>query len=87
MLSPFIRFGADGLARVTTDGEDLLVDASIRSATSDGSGGVLYVRWEPGQVSGTTWWLPSDTETPGVVSDGFAGLAARLDDRLHRRSS
>jgi hypothetical protein len=84
--SRFIRFGADGLTRVTVDGEELLVDTPIGSATSDGSGGVLYTEWKAGVWkagvrNGTTRWLRPEADEPSFISDGFAGLAARLDGR------
>lgn len=76
-----LRYGADGLVRVNAADDDLLVDAPIRSAMSDGAGGVLYSLWEPGHLSGPTWWLPPGSDEPRRVSGDFPRLAASLDGR------
>lgn len=78
----FFRFGADGLVRVTDNGaEELLVDAPIGLATSDGAGGVLYSEWTPEWQTGPTWWLPDGHDDARVVADRVVGLPARLDGR------
>jgi peptidoglycan hydrolase-like protein with peptidoglycan-binding domain len=83
MPESYLRFGADGLVAVTGDGvEELLAEAPIGSATSDGAGGVLYTEWTPewrfGPTFGPTLWLPDGQDDAQV---GSLGLPARLDGR------
>lgn len=64
----YLQYGADGLAQVTSGGQRVLATGPVRWAASDGSGGVLFARWDP-QRFGPTWWLAGGSTVPRVVLD------------------
>lgn len=82
----YLRYGADGLVRVTGDTEEALVDGPVGFATSDGAGGVLYTEWNP-ELHPRTWWLARDAAEAVVVSDRYPDISARLDGRSVRVDS
>ena len=76
----YLRFGADGVVRVTADGtEQSLVEGPVGWATSDGSGGVLFTKWSAERF-GPTWWQSSNREDAVIASPGDDPLIpARLN--------
>ncbi len=78
----FLRYGSDGLIRVTGAGDEVLDDRPIANAMSDGAGGVLFVPWTPEWQAGSTWWLPDGHTDARVIADAVGVvLPARLDGR------
>ena len=76
----YLRFGADGVVRVTADGtEQWLVEGPVGWATSDGAGGALFTKWSAERF-GPTWWLSADRAQAVIASPGDAPLIpARLN--------
>lgn len=76
----YLRFGADGVVRVTVDGtEQRLVEGPVGWATSDGAGGVLFTKWSA-QRFGPTWWQSANREQAVIASPGDDPLIpARLN--------
>jgi peptidoglycan hydrolase-like protein with peptidoglycan-binding domain len=76
----YLRFGADGVVRVTADStEQWLVEGPVGWATSDGSGGVLFTKWSAERF-GPTWWQPADRRDAVIASPGDDPLIpARLN--------
>lgn len=76
----YLRFGADGVVRVSADGsEHWLVEGPVGWATSDGAGGVLYTKWSAERF-GPTWWQSAVRHDSVIVSTGDAPLLpARLN--------
>lgn len=64
---------------VTGETEVQLLDRPIRSAASDGAGGVLFTVLDPNRF-GPTWWLPAGAAEPQVVSEWDDPLIAALLD-------
>lgn len=79
--SSWLRYGADGLVRVSGDDEELLVDGPIGWATSDGAGGALFTEWSPDRF-GPIWWLAAGSDDPVVAwQSDYPPIAALVDEQ------